>query len=145
MESIRLLRQVGRGEDIGGAEAGADPDNQRARLLVLERPLQRVRVQWVLSVEPQLRQRRTQRGPAHPRRRLRPRQLLGRWEAVVVDWSGLVWWVGGRARPAAVALLALREFETTRAKQNEAFCLCTIIKDSHFLYTIKKFDCTCMS
>lgn len=93
MESILLLRQVGRGEDIGGAEAGADPGKQRARLLVLERPLQRVRVQWVLSVEPQLRQRRTQRGPAHPRRRLRPRQLLGRREAVVVDWSGLV---GGR-------------------------------------------------
>jgi hypothetical protein len=37
----------------------------------------------------------------------------------VVDW-----WVGGRARPAAVAQLALREFETTRAgKKNRICCL----------------------
>jgi len=115
--TIRLLGQVGRGEDVGGAEAGADPGKQRARLLVLERPLQRVRVQRVLPVEPQLRQRRAQRGPAHPRRPRGRGSCCGgggrlQW------WTGLVWWVGGRARPAAVALLALREFETTRAKQN---------------------------
>lgn len=70
MEIIRLLGQVGRGEDVRGAEAGADPGKQRSRLLILERPLQRIRVQRVLPVEPQLRQRRAQRGPAHPRRRL---------------------------------------------------------------------------
>ena len=61
------LREVGRGEDVGGAEAGADPGEQRARLLVLERPLERVRVQRVIPVETQLRQRRAQRRPAHPR------------------------------------------------------------------------------
>lgn len=81
---IRLLREVGGAEDVGGAEAGADPGEQRARLLVLERPLQRVRVQRVLPVEPQLRQRRAQRRSAHPRRR----QRLRRWEAVVAVVGG---------------------------------------------------------
>lgn len=97
IELIRLLREMGGGEDVGGAEAGADPGEQRARLLVLERPLQRVRVQRILPVEPQLRQRRAQRRPAHPRRRRR----LRRWEAVVAGCSGLGGRGDGRARPAA--------------------------------------------
>lgn len=59
------LREVGGGEDVGGAEAGADPGEEGPRLLVLERPLERVRVQRVLPVEPQLRQRRAQRRAAH--------------------------------------------------------------------------------
>ena len=114
MGTIRLLGQVGRGEDVGGAEAGADPGKQRARLLVLERPLQRVRVQRVLPVEPQLHQRHAQRGPAHPRRRLRPRQLLWRrWEAVVVDWSGGWAAVRGRQR-----LLCLRCVSSKQREQN---------------------------
>lgn len=64
-EGKEIPGELGGGEDIGRPEAGADPIEERADLLVLEGPLEAVRVQRIVAVEPQLPKDGAQPGTAH--------------------------------------------------------------------------------
>lgn len=47
-----VLGDLGEGEDIGGSEVGADPGEEWEGLLNLERPLEAIRAQRLVPLQP---------------------------------------------------------------------------------------------
>ena len=100
-ESGSVQLQVGGGDDVARAEAGGDPREHPARVVPLEeRPLEAVRVEWAVAVEPRGGQGVAELLRAHRRRRRGGAEWLcvGKWRGGDASLPGATGLAGGGVR-----------------------------------------------
>jgi len=92
--------QVSGGDDVARAEAGGDPREHPARVVPLEeRPLEAVRVEWAVAVEPRGGQGVAELLRAHRRRRRGAEWLcVGKWRGGDASLPGATGLAGGGVR-----------------------------------------------